>query len=105
MEDPFLEKSEDKNTQQAKRIKIGNLYAHRTKKDGIPFLSGKLGWGTQIQVWPNKKRPGEAGAKDADYNIFICEVDEQNRPSNTTTKSNINPTPIADFPKNDEVPF
>lgn len=95
------------------RIKIANLYMHKTKKDGTSFLSGKLGWGTQLQIWPNRKRPGPEGEKDADYQVFLCQVDEKKKEGGMPMGNdflsgvavNKEVTDINDFPQNPEVPF
>jgi len=52
-----------------KQIKACGLWQNTTK-NGITFLSGNLGYGLTVQIWPNKKREGK---KDPDYNLVFAE--------------------------------
>lgn len=54
------------------RVKLGGLWKNKTK-GGIFFLSGNFAYGTNLEIWPNKKRDGMEGQRDPDYQVFVSE--------------------------------
>ncbi len=78
------------------RIKLGGLWQHTTKT-GVTFLSGDFTFGSQIQVWPNKKRDGK---NDPDFTVYLSEKVKKDR------AVEVNMDAMNDLPRNDvEIPF
>lgn len=89
----------DKPLIKPNRTKIGGLWKNTTQS-GIPYISGPLSSYSSIEIWPNKKRDGEQGKNDPDYQIFITEKikKETNTSQSLDTFSNIMPNNINEVP-------
>ncbi len=79
------------------RVRLGGLWSNTTKA-GVTFLSGNFTHGTQIQIWPNKKRDG---MKDPDFTIFLSE--HVKKPEEAARAVDF--TVVTDLPSNEDIPF
>lgn len=75
------------------QVKLGGLWKN-TSKNGKTYLSGTLGYDSNLQVWPNKKREGK---DDPDYNVYITQRKFKKTDATTETDHHTETT--------NEVPF